>query len=454
MKHQALCYCAAMLTMLAATEVMAGGLFIPLHGVATSGRAGAAVVSTRDPNAIAYNPALIALTEGHQLLVDLTWGMLQLEFQRAPQENRQGQITVFEPVHNLAPGVVIPQLLFTTDFGTDTLGLGVGIFPPNAAPVRFPTQGPQRYAIIDMANTIAFTTELAFAWRPHPRIAIGAGIQNVTFVFRGAGIASTYLGVFGEAEDPEVDSVISVHAVDAFTPSANFGIWAEPVDRFEIGAAFQLFSDHKSRGGKFKVALPDHYAYEITQVNHDKMDISFSLPWSLRIGMRYKHDNLFDIELNAWIERWSRHKSINLHPRNVYLINNALVDDVRIDNFSLPRNMKDTYGIAIGSDWNILPDRLTLRMGFLYESGAAGDQNYSVFLYDNHKFAPTIGASVYLDFVRLDFSFAHVHQLSKTVTNGNHKQYNLVWPEGAVVTNNGTYKSFYDFIGIGANFTF
>ena len=439
---------------LCASTSYAGGLFVPLGGVANTGRAGAAVVSTRDPNAIAYNPALIALNDGHQVLVDVTWGMLQFEFQRAPQIEPNGDLTTYDKVENLAKGIAIPQVLFTTDFGTDEFGLGFGLFPPNAAPASFPADGAQRYAVINMANTLAFTTELAFAWRPHPRVSIGAGIQNVTFIFKGTGISSTYFGVLSSPEDPDMDSVITVDAADYFTPSANFGIWAEPVDGFEFGIAFQLFADMKSKNGSVHAALPNHYVYERTTLEAEKMDISLSLPWSLKFGLRYKHGDVFDIELDGWYTRWSRQKSINIYPHDVWLRTNALVDDVLVGNFIIPRDMKDVGGFALGADWNILPNQLTLRAGFLYESGAAGDQNYSAFEYDNHKIAPTIGLSYTIAFARLDFAFAHVHQMPMKVTNGNYKQYNLVYPEKAVATNNGDYKSFYDFIGLGVNFTF
>lgn len=437
-----------------ATQAQAGGLFVPLGGVATSGRAGAAVVSTRDPNAIAYNPALIALNEGHQILVDATWAMLNLEYQRSPQVEPNGTTTTFQKVKNEAVGIVIPQILFTTDFGTDQFGLGVGLFPPNAAPAKFPAMGAQRYAIIDMSNTITFTTEIAFAWRPHPRFSIGAGIQNVTFVFRGTGVSSTYFGVLADQEDPDMDSVITINASDYFTPSANFGIWAEPVDGFELGASFQLFSDHASKNGKFKAALPNHYVYEHSRLEGSKMDLTLSLPWSVKFGVRYRHADIFDIELDAWYTGWSRHDNIKIYPHGVWLRDNALVDDVKVGTFTIPRQMKDTWGIAIGGDWNILPKTLAVRAGMLYESGAAHDDDYSTFMYDNHKIGVTLGASYTISFVRLDFSFAHVHQLPKTVTHGRFKQYNLVYPEKAHATNNGDYKSFYDFIGIGANFMF
>lgn len=436
-----------------APSAQAGGFFVPLGGVHNTGRAGAAVVSTRDPNAIAYNPALIALNDGHQLLADITWAMLNLEYTRASQVEPNGSVTSYATIKNEAVGITIPQVLFTTDFGTDSFGLGVGLFPPNSAPAKYPSDGPQRYVIVDMANTIAFTTELAFAWRPHPRFSVGAGIQNVTFVFRGTGISSTYFGVLAAAEDPDMDCYVTVNAADYFTPSANFGIWAEPVDGFELGASFQLFADLQSKNGSFKSALPNHYVYERSELQGSKMDLTMSLPWSVKFGLRYHHHNIFDIEVDAWYTRWSRHKEIKIYPHDVWLRHNALVDDVHVGNFTIPRNMKDTWGIAIGSDWNILPE-LTVRAGFLYESGAAADEYYSTFLYDNHKFSPTIGVSYTLDFVRFDFAFAHVHQLPKTVTNGAVKQYNLVYPENAHVTNNGKYKSFYDFIGLGVNFTF
>ena len=447
-------FAASMIACGVTSTAYAGGLFVPLGGVANTGRAAAAVVSTRDPNAIAYNPALIALGDGHQLLVDVTWGMLQFEFQRAPWVEENGTVTTFDKVENQAKGVAIPQVLFTTDFGTDCIGLGVGVFPPNAAPVSFPLDGAQRYAIVNMANTIAFTTEIAFAWRPLEWLSIGAGFQNVTFVFKGTGISSTYFGVLSQPEDPDMDSVISVDATDYFTPSANFGIWARPVEGFEIGLAFQLFADLKSEGGKFKTALPNHYVFERSQVRGKGMDMAFSLPWTLKLGLRYEYNNLFDIELDAWYSRWSRQKELKLYSHDVYLYNNALVDDVHVDDYVVPREMKDTFGFSIGSDVHILPE-LTVRGGFLYESGAAKDELYSAFLYDNHKLGPTVGLSYHINhIVRLDFAFAHIHQLPKTVKNGTFKQYNFVYPEMAHATNNGDYKSFYDFIGIGANFTF
>ena len=453
-KIQIISLLAFMVLSLISLDALGGGLFVPLGGVANTGRAGAGVVSTRDPNAIAYNPALIALGDGHQLLVDFEWAMLQLEFERAPQVERNGSVTEYEKIKNEAPGIMIPQILFTTDFGTDQFGMGVGVFPPNAAPAKFPADGPQRYAVIDMSNTLAFTTELAFAWRPHPRFSIGAGIQNVTFIFKGTGISSTYFGVLARPEDPDMDSVITVDAADYFTPSANFGIWAEPVDGFEIGASFQLFADMKSRNGKIKSALPNHYLYERTTLEAEKADMTISLPWSLKFGLRYRHGDVFDIEVDGWFTRWSRQKTINIYPHDVWLRTNALVDDVHVGNFDIPRNMKDVGGVSIGADWHVLPKQLTVRAGFLYESGAARDDMYSCFEYDNHKFAPTIGLSYTIDFARIDFAFAHVHQLPKTVTNGTFKQYNLVYPEGAAVTNNGKYKSFYDFIGLGVNMTF
>ncbi len=440
--------------LLTSAPAFAGGLFLPLGGVMPNGRAGAVTAGARDPNAIQYNPALIALTEGHQLLVDIQYAMLQLSYQRASETTRNGTQLDFDPVENLAPGVTIPQILFTTDFNTDEFGLGVGLFPPNSAPARFPTNGAQRYTIVDMANTIAFTTEAAFSWRPHPRFSIGAGIQNVTFVFHGAGISSTYLGVFGEPNDAELDSLIAINASDYFTPSANFGLWYNPVDGFEIAASFQLFADCKSKNGTFKAAVPDHYAYEITTLSSNKMDISLSLPWTLRFALRYAYKDVFDIELDARYDRWSRHKEIVVYPHDVYLTTNALVDDVHVDDFHLPRNMKDTWGLSLGADWHILPNRFTLRAGFGYESGAAHDEDYSAFLYDTDKFMPTIGFSVDVAFVRLDFSFVHVQQRSKNITQGTYKQYNLVYPEAALATNNGQYKSFYDLIGLGAVFKF
>jgi len=107
------------------------------------------------------------------------------------------------------------------------------------------------------------------------------------------------------------------------------------------------------------------------------MDLTLSLPWSVKFGVRYRHADIFDIELDAWYTGWSRHDNIKIYPHGVWLRDNALVDDVKVGTFTIPRQMKDTWGIAIGGDWNILPKTLAVRAGMLYESGAAHDDDYS-----------------------------------------------------------------------------
>ena len=426
------------------------GMFLPFRGIFPMGRAGAVNTSARDPNALTLNPALLALAEGHQILVDISFAALNLTFQRDPRTNRNNTKTQFEEVRNIAPGIVIPQVLFSTDFGTDTLALGAGIFPPYAAPSRFSPTGSQRYAIIDISNNIIITQAIAFAYRPHPIVSIGAGVQNVTAILEGVGISSIYLGVLGEPEDPDLDSLIRAKASDWLTPSANFGIWIQPLPFLETSLSFQLFADIKTKNGKYEAALPSTYIYEVSHLKGKNIDMELSLPWFIRWGLRYTHPR-FDIELNAWFERWSRHKTVEVIPHNIAVTDIPLVEDTEVEGFTLNRKAKDTFGLAIGSDIKIIPN-LTLRTGFLYESGAAPDAYYSVFFADNHKLAPTIGLSYEWNFIRFDFAFAHVHQLPKNLKNGTLKQYNIVYPEGANITNNGKYKSYFDFIGIGLNF--
>ncbi len=430
----------------------AGGFYLPFRGVFAMGRGSAVTASLRDPAAISYNPALLALYDGHHILIDGTWSTFSLTFQRDPQMQRNGSELTFDEIANLHPGVMIPQLLFSTDFGTDVIAMGLGIYPPYAATMRYPADGPQRYAIIDMSQTIILTTAISFAYRPIEQLSIGASFQNIIVLLDGTGVSSTFLGVYGEPDDANLDSPIHAFGNDYFTPSANFGLWYQPIKELEFAISYQLFADIETSGGDFEAALPTHWIYDPAKTVGDGMDIKLSLPWMLRFGARYVHKR-FDIEIDAWYERWGRHKNIEIVAHHVRVTNPPLVNDSPVDDFNIPRNMKDTWGLSIGSDVEIIP-LLTLRAGFLFETGAADDKTYSVFLHDAMKFAPSLGLSFHIPYTRIDLGYMHIFQVNKTITNGTFKQYNLVYPEGAIATNNGKYTSYYDLVGVGVEFSF
>ena len=57
------------------------------------------------------------------------------------------------------------------------------------------------------------------------------------------------------------------------------------------------------------------------------------------------------------------------------------------------KNYKDTFGIRVGGDYNVLPDQLALRAGTFFETRAASDQHQHIDFAAGSKFGLAFGAT-------------------------------------------------------------
>ena len=352
-------------------------------------------------------------------------------------------------MENEAPGLPAPSILFSTDLGTEDFALAVGLYTPWAGRLRFPSQGPQRYALVDMTGSMIMYQHIALAWQPHPRVAIGAGLQNIMAILDGVGVASTFVGIWGEPEDYDLDSTVHIRATDLFTLTANFGVWVSPIDGFEIAASVQLPATISDAKARFETQLPSHYVFDTTSVEGDTMGLELDLPWMARVALRYVWPDLFDVEIMGWFEGWSRQEKIRTIPNNVRIVDVPTVGSIQADRLNLDRRLRDILGVAIGGDYHLFPF-LTLRAGFMMEQGATPDVTYSVFQHDSSKYAPTVGVTWKIDEMwRLDFAYTHIFQGARSISNSEVVQINSAYPEGATVVGNGEYRSSYDVVGLG-----
>src|SRR5690606_18170478 len=79
---------------------------------------------------------------------------------------------------------------------------------------------------------------------------------------------------------------------------------------------------------------------------------------------------------------------------------------------------KDTFGARLGGDWNVLPERLSVRLGVAYESRGVEPRNLTLDSWPLSRFTVSLGATVALRNVRLHAGYAHVFQESATVAVG------------------------------------
>lgn len=404
-----------------------------------------------DLNGIWYNPATLAMLDGHQFLFDATLVNLSAEHTRAPTTSRNGATITFDPVQNEASPIPIPQILFGTQmFEGSPVRIAVGVFAPSAAPYTFPERGPQRYVQIDNSKSLILYQELAIAWQIHKRIAIGAGLQNVSAVVDTTVMGSAYVGLWGEPEDQDQDALFNIRASDFVSITGNFGVWAEPVDGLSVGLSAQLPATISDDQAKLKTRLPSHYAFDNAKVEGDTLGVSVDLPWIIRGGIRYAVAGVFDVEVDVYSELWSSLQEIVTDPQNIRVTGAPLVGDIVLGPLNVARYYKDIVGVSVGGSWWAVPDVLMIQAGFMYEQGAVPDRTFSLFQLDSDKYAPTLGAQWKIGAgVALDFAYSHIFHASREITQSEVKQINPAFEEGATVVANGTYTARHDLLGLG-----
>jgi long-subunit fatty acid transport protein len=338
----------------------AGGLFLPGAGVVSTTRAGAAVASADDAEAIAVNPAGIAKTSGTKITLGIVAIEYLMSFQRAgtydpiKEEATSYAGMPFPKVTNdpspplgLGAFQPVPVIGVVSDLGgrIPHLHAGFGIYAPNAYPFRnmnnvngkpyyvktansfdFPTFGdpppPTRYDIVEEEAAIILPS-LAVAYSITPDLDVGV---------RGSlGIASlkSTVSVWGLANYEEwnkQDGLFTLDAKDNFVKTAGAGANYRIGPNIELGANYTLPLEIHAKGDAYStngpavslsgapvVVLPPPDSAARCAGGGKQGDlkgcVDVELPMTAQIGGRYKFldkagKQRGDIEINLDWEHW------------------------------------------------------------------------------------------------------------------------------------------------------
>ncbi len=451
-------------------QVEAAGFYLPARGVHSLSRGGACVAGGDTLQAIWYNPANLVEMMGFNALVDIGLISTQVHYQRASRMGENGQKINYAPVDNEAMPLPDPTLLLAYGWKKYHVTFAGGIYAPYAANLKFPELGAQRYAIIDMTESLFINMHLALAWSPDPRFRLGFGLQNVYTALRLISAGSAYLGVFGAPEDPELDLFSEARLNAPINISGNLGLWGRliqlPQLTLDLAASLQFPVLIKSTG-TLKVRLPTHPLFDSASIQGDKIFSELTLPLIVRAAFRARFPSLLDVEVTFVYEGWSALKEITLTPdpqRGIVVKNVPTIGDYRIPNITIPRDMKDAFSLRLGSSIHLRP-WLDLQLGYAYETTSIPDETHSLFLIDANKHLLALGLSFIWKKQRFEIVYAHFFQETRDVkkencsnnTTSNDKkssqprclrQINPLNPEGAIVIGRGRYESSYNIVGI------
>jgi long-chain fatty acid transport protein len=458
----------------------AAGLYYADRGVRPLGRAGAFVAGADDLGAIVYNPAGL-FDAGGQFLFDASWVHFTSDYTRIANvqqiDPNSGAVVgtsqhTFSPVQGTTPVLPIPTMAVSFRVHKDVV-IAAGVWAPYAALTTYPSTvaapgggmvaAPQRYSLVTLDGSLLAFAGAGVAWRPIKQLRVGATVGMLTGVFN---TQATFAGCVPERflcapEEPswDVNSKLSVGPI--FAPTGQIGVTFLPVEKWRIGASFQLPVWVRS-GATLQTRLPSTPVFEqATQVgNHG--NVAFDLPWILRAGVEMRAVDNLRLELSMGYEAWSMHDAITLTPDHIALTNVAgFPQSYYIPPVTLPRHFQDAGSVHLGGEYHLAAGGLEwdIRGGVSFESSAVPTNYLSVLTIDQNKVTTAIGGSLYWRNLRLDLTYAHVFGFDTNV-NPNSAQLSLISPVQANppktpdIINGGNYSARADVIGLGLAYTF
>lgn len=268
---------------------IAGGLFLPGSGAVSTSRAGAAVASADDGEALSINPAGLAKTHGWTLTISAAITRYYMSFDRdgtydeagpADAQGYEGQAlgsVTNKPKPPLGIGSFqpIPVIAVVADLGNRVKGLHVaaGLYAPNGYPFRNMSNGyasnaaefvnqtncvatdgncvappPTRYDVMKVESTALFPS-IAAAYSINKKLDIGARLSA------GSAKVKNSVVVWGTTSNVEEsvrnDTFANINVKDGFIPTFGLGLTFRPTPAIELAAVYNAPSNLRMKGKSF-----------------------------------------------------------------------------------------------------------------------------------------------------------------------------------------------------------
>ena len=404
----------------------AGGLYLPGAGAVSTSRAGAAVASTSDGEALIVNPAGLAKTTGTTITLSAAIIDYAMKFQRSGTYDQiddadyayEGQ--AYPAVEDDAAPKLgiggyqpIPVFAITSDLGgaVPNLRVAVGLYAPNSYPFRkmctvqsngackaykfnasTEAPSPVRYDNVEQDATI-FMPTVAASYRILPELDVGARF--------GVGFAhlKSSLAIWGSpgnvVEDVGKDALFSVDVKDNFVPGFGFGVAYRPTPFLELAANFSSALNLRAKGEAHAELGPTAGAAGLdvrigpndpgTALCEEggtdarqRVCVNLQTPATATIGGRYKFLDANgrergDLELNLGWENWGAERATDFE---VIVDAQLYVNDsptLGLKKNIVSHGFKDTYNARLGGSWRfpVGDNTLIARAGVGYDTRAA-----------------------------------------------------------------------------------
>lgn len=455
---------AALLLTLPATAG-AGGFEHPDNGARAVGRGGAFVVGASDLTALQHNPGALSRLGGTRILLHHNLVFHRTAFDRAPLAEGWGDYAGLDPLPDAAAEEDQKSLFalggffaLSSDFGLDDWVFALGVYGPSSVGShQYDPYGPTSFMLTDLEVLLLYYTA-AVAWQIPEKFGVGLSLQYVDMPKMKYGLVvdaatTSQLDPIPRAMDStQLEATLDLE--DRFAFTAQIGMWWRPVRWLEVGAAGRVIPIQLEAKGGVSVDKPELVSEAVSA------RLPLTLPATARGGVRYIHEvggqEVFDIEANVHWEGWS---SIDAYEVDL----EGRINGQEVLDLDIPKRWQDTVSVRLGGDWRVLPDRLTLRAGGFYETGAVPDNYSHVDFPSFDRFGVGGGLTVDVGPVALTASYLHVFQEDREVSERHGKYFQQrplkPCPEdcdglSGVVGNAGTIESSIALLSLGAEVKF
>ena len=429
-------------------------LEFPDNGSEQMARGGAWVARASDPLAAFYNPAGLAgqrtaLTLQLNLNVQSTcFARIKATGDMSTDGTAAG--AAYPKVCNDAKPFPAPVIGFTYHL-TDRIGLGLLLLGPSGVGATNwpefvdsgsgPMASPQRYLLIS-SNALLIMPTLGVGAEVVDGLRVGASFQfgtapNIDFV-------NSAVAVNGNNLDPGGNDVrTELFGQQVFIPGFTLGTIWSPIDELDVAGWYKwsagidttgdvqtqypYFTSQVAGGDKSKVQYGDTSVANCNQPpmngtpfpnlcgSGNNAHIKVPVPMEAKIGVRYHRrnegvvrdphrrdplaDDRWDVEADFTWANDSAFDNLQLRFPDNGTGDGVLPANPNVPGGTIPPNAdirhhwKDVFGVRLGGDFAILPQRLSARAGAFYESPAADKTYQNIDFIGSQRIGLTIGGT-------------------------------------------------------------
>lgn len=463
MRARALAWGLAAATLGVSGLARANGLEIPANGTEPLGRGDAWVARATDPIATFYNPAALSRNgSGVSLNVNLIWE--KNCFDRRGPGNSAVTVGVSDQAYgrvcNSNSGTPFPDPQLAIQYRvSDEVGVGLALLGPSAyGSVTYPdtatnysldpgsygqpVPGPagSRY-ILRSANNLLVWPTLGVGYQPIPNLRIGAafiwGVASLKFSTMAIGTTGG-----GQTVDPKTgalneaatsDAAATIKAHDYFVPGFTASVLYTLADSVDLTAWYH-WSDSIRGSGDATISAFAYNAklqpYGAPIENHvPSVTVTAPQPMEAKIGVRFfklrsdavvrrdsnpLRDEIFDVEIDGVWAHDSQFDNIGVHFGGAPTVSassapgDAVPPITLSPNATTPHMWKDSFGVRLGSDVNVVPDVLAIRGGAWFQSSSFQKQYVFTDFVPATRVGLSLGATYRVGPIDIQGGYSHV----------------------------------------------